>query len=201
MLKPAKNWSWHSLRAAVTMLHGALLDRRFSGRSRQNGDVLGCGHESALMQVPSVRIEALSRTLRRLHAATLTAEKQFHPVMGELEFLDRLLKDPAWAWLRALSALIADMDHVLAQDEPPTEYDVAVAAGHVRELLDGTGAANAAAFVEHYRPLLQLSPELVSVHGELKSWLKNAPVEPVDEAERLHHRHQWVMRLKHRTHP
>jgi hypothetical protein len=151
------------------------------------------------MQTPHDRIEALSRALRRLHSATLATEKQFHPVMGELELLDRLLKDPTWAWLRPLSALIADIDHVLAQAEAPTEYDLAVVAGHVRELIEGRGETNAA-FMERYRSLLQLSPELVSMHGELKVWLKTAPTEPTDEAERLHHRHQWAMRCKHRLH-
>lgn len=154
---------------------------------------------SSIVPIPRDQIASLSRLLLNLHAAILAAEKQFHPVMGQLELLDRLLKDPVWAWLRPISALIADIDHVLAQQQPPTEYDVAVAAGHTRELLDGVGEANAA-FIERYRPLLQLSHELVSVHGELQTFLKGAPTEAANEAERLHHRHQWAMRCKHRLH-
>lgn len=151
------------------------------------------------MQLPRERIAALGRLLQRLHASILDAEKPFHPVMGQFELLDRLLKDPAWAWLRPISQLTADIDHVLAQLEPPTEYDLAVAAAHARELIEGVGEANAA-FIERYRPMLQLSSDLVSLHGELKSWLKNAPSEAANEAERLHYRHQWAMRLKHRIH-
>jgi hypothetical protein len=134
--------------------------------------------------------------LQQLHSLALAAEKQFHPVMGEWELLDKLMKDPAWAWLRPISALIADIDHVLAQAEPPTEYDVGVVAGHVRELLAGQGEANKA-FAERYIPLLQHAPELVGAHGQLKLWLKNAPVESANEADRLHRRHQWAMRCKH----
>jgi hypothetical protein len=145
---------------------------------------------------PSDQLETLSRKLQLLHAQTLEAEKQFHPVMGGWELLDKLMKDPAWAWLRPLSTLIADIDHVLAQEVPATEYDLAVVAAHARELLAGEGASNAT-FVERYRPLLQMSPELISVHGELKKLLKEVPSESDNEAERLHHRHQWAMRCKH----
>lgn len=146
--------------------------------------------------LPGEQLETLSRKLQQLHSLALAAEKQFHPVMGEWELLDKLMKDPAWAWLRPISALIADIDHVLAQAEPPTEYDLAVVAGHVRELLAGQGEANKA-FAERYIPLLQQAPELVGAHGQLKLWLKNAPVESANEADRLHGRHQWAMRCKH----
>jgi hypothetical protein len=149
--------------------------------------------------LPSEQLEILRRKLQQLHALTLDAEKQFHPVMGTWELLDRLVKDPAWAWLRPLSALIADIDHVLAQQEPATEFDLAVAAAHTRELLAGEGESNVP-FNERYVPLLQQSTELASAHGEVKRWLKDAPVESNDEAERLHRRHQWAMRCKHRAH-
>lgn len=148
--------------------------------------------------LPGQQLETLSRTLQRLHSLALAAEKQFHPVMGEWELLDKLMKDPAWAWLRPLSALIADVDHVLAQDEPPTEYDLAVVAGHTRELLAGEGAANRA-FAERYIPLLQSDIDLAAMHGELRGLLKMTPIESNDEAERLHRRHQWAMRCKHRV--
>jgi hypothetical protein len=149
--------------------------------------------------LPGRQLETLSRTLQRLHSHALAAEKQFHPVMGEWELLDKLMKDPAWAWLRPLSALIADIDHVLAQDQPPTEFDLAVVAGHTRELLAGEGAANRA-FADRYVPLLQSDVDLAAVHGELRRLLKDAPVETANEAERLHRRHQWAMRCKHRVH-
>lgn len=148
---------------------------------------------------PGEQLEALSRKLRELHSRLLQVEKEFHPPMARLELLDRLVKDPAWSWLRPLSSLITDIDHVLAEEQPPTEYDLAVAAAHARELLAGEGDARNQPFAERYRALLQLSPELASIHGELQGLLKNAPSESADEAERLHHRHQWAMRCKHRA--
>ena len=152
---------------------------------------------NASTQLPGEQLETLSQALRQLHSLVLQAEKTFHPPTAGLELLDRLVRDPAWAWLRPLSALIADIDHVLAEQQPPTEYDLAVAAAHVRELLAGHGDAQNAQFLERYRGLLQLSPELASMHGELKGLLKTAPAESADEADRLHRRHQWAMRCKH----
>jgi hypothetical protein len=152
--------------------------------------------------LPGQQLETLSRKLQQLHSLTLAAEKQFHPVMGEWALLDKLMKDPAWAWMRPLSALIADIDHVLAQDQAPTEYDLAAVAGHARDLLAGHGGTNVGengVFAERYLPLLQQSTDLVAVHGELKALLKSAPAESGNEAERLHHRHQWAMRCKHQA--
>jgi hypothetical protein len=148
-------------------------------------------------KLPGEQLSTLSRALLRLHSLLLQAEKTFHPPSGGLELLDRLVNDHQWQWLRPLSALIADIDHVLAQDQPPTEYDLAVAAAHARELLTGEGDAQNAQFLGRYRGLLQLSAELASLHGELKGLLKAAPAEAADEADRLHHRHQWAMRCKH----
>ena len=148
--------------------------------------------------LPANELETLSRQLQKLHAALIAAERQFHPGLAPLGLLDRLVNDPQWAWLRPVSALIADIDHVLAQPEAPTEFDWAVVAAHSRGLLAGEGDLQHQEFMDRYRALLQSHPELVSLHGELKALLKNAPRESDDEAERLHARHRWAMRCKHR---
>lgn len=149
--------------------------------------------------IPAVHIEQLSRALQRLYSLILRTEREFDSGPGGLALLDRLVNDPAWAWLRPLSLLTAEIDHVLAQSQPPTQYDYAVVAAHIRGLLSAEGDLRNDAFLERYRPLLQLNPEIAGLHGELKSLLRNAPVESANEAERLHARHQWAMRAKHRS--
>ncbi len=150
-----------------------------------------------MTEEPANRLRTFSTKLRELHTAVLGAERAFHAPMGQLEMLDRLIRDPAWEWLRPLSTLIADIDHILASETGVAEHDLAVAATHIRELLTDTGDDRSRVFSERYLPLLQTSAELVSLHGELKALLKNAPAEPDDEAERLHRRHAWAMRCKH----
>ena len=149
---------------------------------------------------PTAELEMLSRKLQQLYSHLLEAEREFQPPVGALELLDKLVNDPAWAWLRPLSLLIADIDHVLAQQQPPTEYDRAVVAGHLRGLLAGEGDLQNEQFLNRYRALLQTNLSLASAHGELKGLLRTWPTEATDESERLHARHQWAMRCKHRTH-
>lgn len=148
----------------------------------------------------AAELAMLSRKLQQLYSHLLEAEREFQPSLAGLELLDRLVNDPAWAWLRPLSALIADIDHVLAQQQPPTEYDRAVVAGHLRGLLAGEGDLQNEQFLKRYRELLQMNLSLASAHGELKGMLRTLPEEAADEAERLHARHQWNMRCKHRIH-
>ncbi|HEY5806357.1 MAG TPA: hypothetical protein VIT67_00225 [Povalibacter sp.] len=149
---------------------------------------------------PGTELETISRKLQRVYALVLKGEREFDGSPAGLALLDRLMNDPAWAWLRPLSMLIAEIDHVLAQSQPPTEYDHAVAAAHIRGLLSGEGELRNEVFLERYRALLQLNPELASTHGELRTLLRAAPTESANEAERLHARHQWAMRTRHRTH-
>ncbi|HSD75096.1 MAG TPA: hypothetical protein VLB75_10025 [Steroidobacteraceae bacterium] len=144
-------------------------------------------------------LATLNRMLQQLHSHILDVERQSNPGLTGAALLDRLLNDPGWAWLRGLSALMADIDHVLAQNEPPSESDRAVAAAHIRGLLFGQGDLSNEQFLGRYRPLLQLNPSLASVHGELKGLLNRQPAEPENESERLHARHQWAIRCRYRS--
>jgi hypothetical protein len=148
---------------------------------------------------PQEALETLSRKLQQIYSLVLATERQFDPSAAGLALLDRLMNDPAWAWLRPLSLLNAEIDHALAQSQAPTVYDHAVVAAHIRGLLAGENELRHDPFLDRYRPLLQLNSELAAAHGELKALLKDAPTESADEAERLHRRHQWNERVSHRS--
>ena len=144
-------------------------------------------------------LTALNGLLQQLHSHILDIERRSNPGVTGAALLDRLLNDPGWAWLRGLSSLMAEIDHVLAQREAPSEADRAVAAAHIRGLLFGQGDLSNEQFLARYRPLLQLNPSLASVHGELKAMVDRQPTEPENESEKLHARHQWAMRCRHRS--
>jgi hypothetical protein len=150
------------------------------------------------MQQDAIQLTQIASKLHELFALTLKAERRFHPELGGFPLLDKLMNDPEWQWLRPLSTLLADIDHALAQKEELTTHEHALAATHVRGLVFNAGEFIDEKFLEHYRPLLQLSPELASAHGELKALLKDSPLQPEDESARLHARHTWAMRLGHR---
>jgi hypothetical protein len=145
------------------------------------------------------KLAALSEALQRLHGQVLQAERDIVDQPGGLALLDKLVNDPQWAWLRPLSKLIADVDHVSAHAEAPGPAEHAVAAAHVRGLVFGEGAElRHDGFLDHYRPLLQTDPALASTHGELRRLVREFPAEPENESERLHARHAWATRFKQR---
>lgn len=113
-------------------------------------------------------LEAVSRALQAVHRQILEAEGAYLPGRSALELLNRLVNDPEWAWLRALSKLIADLDESLADDEEVPGGDAALAARRVRALVFGIGEPRDEAFLGRYRPLLQSSVALASAHGDLK---------------------------------
>jgi len=147
------------------------------------------------------QLRALSGKLQDLHAHALDVVRELNPSVNPGTLLDRLVNDPQWAWLRSLSALIADIDHVLAQKQPLDDRDRAVVAAHARGMLYGEGELVNGEFLDRYRPLLQMSPSLASVHGEVKGLLRRFPAESENESERLHARHTWAMRCKHHAAP
>ena len=110
-----------------------------------------------------------------MHKLILEAEGAYLPGRSSLELLDRLLNDPSWTWLRALSQLIADLDEALVKDEEVTPARAAAAAGQVRALVFGLGAPRDEAFLARYRPLLQVDAALASAHGELKRLVDALP--------------------------
>ena len=153
------------------------------------------------MQPARQQLAALSEQLQRLHALALQAERDIVATPGGVALLDKLMNDPQWAWLRPLSQLIADIDHVGAHPEAPGHAEQAIAAARARGLVFGEGEHLQPQFLQRYRPLLQTDPALASVHGELRRQLRDFPVEPENESERLHARHLWSMRFNHRGRP
>jgi hypothetical protein len=123
----------------------------------------------------SLELEAVSRALQQIHKEILEAEGAYLPGRSALTLLDRLLNDPEWAWLRALSHLIADLDESLAEDDGATPESASNAAGRVRALIFGLGEPREAVFLDRYRPLLQHSAALASAHGELKRLVDALP--------------------------
>jgi hypothetical protein len=120
-------------------------------------------------------LEAVSRALQDVHKQIVEAERPYGSSRERVALLDSLLNDPDWAWLRALSKLIADLDESLDEDEELTTEEAEAAAGQVRALVFGVGESRDEAFLQRYRPLLQKSPGLASAHGALKQLVDALP--------------------------
>ena len=144
-------------------------------------------------------LEDASRALRGLLGVVIAVERKFGSQQSPLALLRQIMEDPEWEWLRPLYQLIADVDHALHEDDLPLTEAAAVGA-HALALLSGVGAPVEQAFLDRYRALLQTDPEVAIAHSAALQAIRKLPPEADSEAERLHARHQWAMRCKHRRH-
>ena len=142
-------------------------------------------------------LDDASRAMRGLLGVIIAVERRFGSNQSPLALLRRIIDDPEWQWLRPLYQLIADIDHAAHEgDLPATE--VAAIGAHALALLSGQGAPIEEAFLDRYRALLQTDPEVAIAHASALQALRKLPPEADNESERLHARHQWAMRCKHR---
>lgn len=99
--------------------------------------------------------------LLALHKALLDVERRSHEkTLGRLtdgEFLEALVKDPAFAWLQPLTRAITELDDVSPQSDWPA---------HARRLRTLLGPQSPdAEFARRYAHWLQESPEVLVAHG------------------------------------
>jgi hypothetical protein len=112
----------------------------------------------SLEQLGEVR-EALDGVHRRLLDATRADWETLRgPIAGPGQFLELLMGDPFFAWLRPMSRLMADIDEATDEEEPPTPEQIDLYVKRVQELLTH----------ERYLHYLQISPDLVIDHAALR---------------------------------
>ncbi|HEX2091476.1 MAG TPA: hypothetical protein VHG28_03700 [Longimicrobiaceae bacterium] len=108
------------------------------------------------------------RGLLRLHKALIDSERVvFERRSGRMsngQFLQALLQDPFFAWLRPFSGLITEIDEALASDEPPGPLAAMAYIQQVRALVTPEPGSEPAARYEQVR---QRDPDVLGAHVEL----------------------------------
>ena len=119
------------------------------------------------------RLRDLSARLTRLHALLLERERRayetHHGSVGSHELLRLLLHDDRFAWLRALSTMLAQIDAAVDADDPLTPGDAQRALRETYRLLK---SGDAGTFQEKYRDALQDSPDVVMAHADVSRVLR-----------------------------
>jgi hypothetical protein len=119
------------------------------------------------------RVEQARFALLHVHRALLEAERiryerQHGRVPGSGAFLQVVLNDPWFYWLRPIPTLIALLDEWLEADPPPV--DAATRAelllAQVRDRLRPD--ENGADFQQRYHQLLQEEPTVAVAHAEMR---------------------------------
>lgn len=124
-----------------------------------------------------VRMDALFQALLRLHKALLDDERvAYERVHGRISsngaFLQLVLNDAWFAWLRPLSLSIANLDELSESDDAASRDAIPALLESVQRLLipmeDGEG------FGHQYHDALQRSPDVVLAHAAVRALLMQA---------------------------
>jgi hypothetical protein len=101
-----------------------------------------------------------------LEDSRVSYEKIYNrPSLGGPQLLQLLIHDPWFAWLRPLSALIAQIDFEQEDKKNPmTEESAQALLQQVRSLL--TPGDSEEPFARRYRSALQDGPDIVILHAE-----------------------------------
>ncbi len=89
------------------------------------------------------------------------------------EFLNLLMTDPGFDWLRRISELIVWIDEVLDPDELTADEEVENVFARARKLL--TPSELGEAFVTKYQDALQQDPNVIIAHKEVRDVLNLRP--------------------------
>lgn len=122
------------------------------------------GTRPARERLPNVRAGLL-----RLHKTLLDKERENYekargPVGSSGQFLQLVLQDPWFAWLRPLSALIVQIDEAMSAKEELTLEGADELLRQARALI--APAEGDAGFAGKYHEALQRSPDVLLAHAE-----------------------------------
>ena len=81
------------------------------------------------------------------------------------QYLQLVLDDPWFAWLREISQFIVIVDETLAQKEPATPADASRLIAAARDLL--LPSESGSEFARHYDRAMQRDPSAVLAHGKM----------------------------------
>ena len=112
--------------------------------------------------------------LLRLHKTLLDFEREGYEREGgkignSYEFLQLVMGDAWFAWLRQLSELIVEIDELLASKETPKEETAQALIQQGKMLL--TPSQSGSEFQRKYFTAMQQSPEVVLAHSEFAAVL------------------------------
>ncbi|QPD05551.1 MAG: hypothetical protein Nkreftii_003325 [Candidatus Nitrospira kreftii] len=126
-------------------------------------------------RVRDVSLDNLFPALLRLHKALLDNERvSYERVHGRIPsngaFLQLVLNDSWFAWLRPLSQLMTKLDELNEEEDPANVEDISALLASAQRLLMPTEEGEG--FGRHYHDALQRSPDVVLEHAAVRALLR-----------------------------
>lgn len=124
---------------------------------------------------PRLRLTNLRNGLLHLHSILLRSERglyehEIQRIRTQGQFLELVLHDPAFAWLRELSQFVVLIDELLEEDDPPSREDADRLVARARALLPPSQTGTV--FETRYLAALQRDPDVVIAHSAILNLLK-----------------------------
>jgi hypothetical protein len=121
------------------------------------------------------RLERVRLAVLTLHKALVDSERaSYEQTMGVIKspnhFLQLLMQDPWFAWLKPISQMIVSMDEALDMKEPPDDAAVEALLKETRVLLAPSESGEG--FSRHYFDALQRDPNVILAHAEVTKLFK-----------------------------
>ncbi|HUK19528.1 MAG TPA: hypothetical protein VLW65_24070 [Bryobacteraceae bacterium] len=121
-------------------------------------------------QSPRERLQKLRNGLLHLHKSLLDSERAAYErdiqrIGSPGEFLNLLLNDPWFNWLRELSQFIVLVDETLDLENSPTEAEAVRLIAQARELVSPAEEGNV--FARRYWEAMQRDPSAVLAHRDM----------------------------------
>jgi hypothetical protein len=118
----------------------------------------------------TARLTVLRDGLLRLHKHVLDSEKAAYErdverITTTGQYLNLVLNDPWFAWLRDLSQFVVLIDETLDFEEPPTPEEADKLIARARELVSPSENANG--FGRKYWEAMQRDPGVVLAHRDM----------------------------------
>lgn len=115
--------------------------------------------------------------LLALHKILMNVERdtyeRIHGKVGPGHFLNLLLNDPQFSWLRRVSELVVWIDEILDPKELTAEEEVKNVIDQARKLLTPSELGDE--FVKKYHMVLQNNADAIIAHKEVRDVLKLVP--------------------------
>ena len=116
------------------------------------------------------QLTLLRNGLLRWHKSLLDIERAAYErdvqrITSTGQYLQLVLGDPWFAWLREISQFIVIVDETMAQKEPATPADAARLSAQARELL--VPSETGSDFARRYQEAMQRDPAAVLAHGAM----------------------------------
>ena len=129
-----------------------------------------------------VRLAEVRETLLALHKALIDSERTAYevvhgPVSSAGAFLQLLINDNRFAWLRPITTLLVQIDEALAAKKPPaTPRDFERLISDTRALLSPSRDEDG--FWRRYAVAVERDPGVAVMHESLEKQLASAEIEP-----------------------